>query len=230
MKYLHHSIAAACALAASAAHAINVDGTLDAAYGAPTAHITYAVDAPNSNFANPTAFSDTVNYDIYLTSANGYVYGFLQSDNGGGAPGPVGTFANLYFDLNPTVGDGSDLGFELSTSGQRAFVAGGADAPLQVPGISVVSVSPSSLEFAIPFAYFTGPIDGLNYFAGQTYESNVTLRLSQSFGYSVAGGASYGPDRLGTVSVGAVPEPETWALMLAGMGVVAAVARRRRSA
>ena len=39
--------------------------------------------------------------------------------------------------------------------------------------------------------------------------SNVTLRVSQSLSYSVAGGESYGNTRLGSVNVGvaAVPAP-----------------------
>ncbi len=226
-------VAAALIVISGGAQAITVDGSLDAAYGAATAHVTYLAAAPNSNFDAPTSFSDSVNYDIYLKASDGFVYGFLQSDKAGGAPGPVATFANLYFDLNPSVGDGSDLGFELSTTGQRAFVAGGSAAPMQVSGISVVSTDPSSLEFSIPFAYLSAPIAGLNYFPGQTFESDITLRLSQSFGYSVNGGATYGPDRLGALNIGsvvAVPEPESYALMLAGIGIVAMVTRRRNRA
>jgi len=53
----------------------------------------------------------------------------------------------------------------------------------------------------------------------------VVLRLSQSFGYSVAGGGSYGDDRLGVVTLeaSAVPGP-----VVVALGLIAW--RRRRMA
>ena len=74
-------------------------------------------------------------------------------------------------------------------------------------------------------------------------------RVSRSFidlpagDYSVfVGGADYvaqeltNPDVMsryglsGSLAVSAVPEPETWAMLLAGFGLIGAMARRRRSA
>jgi hypothetical protein len=56
------------------------------------------------------------------------------------------------------------------------------------------------------------------------------VNLSQSFGYAVAGGSSFGPNRLGVVTIGgtpAVPEPATWAMMIGGFGLIGATMRRR---
>ncbi len=58
----------------------------------------------------------------------------------------------------------------------------------------------------------------------------IRLSLSQSFGYSVADGGSYGDTRLGYVSLDTttVPEPSTYALFAAGLAARGVVARRRR--
>jgi len=95
-----------------------------------------------------------------------------------------------------------------------------------------VSGDGTGLEFRLPDTLFTGPIAGLNYYPGQDFTArggDLILRLSQSFGYSVAGGATYGPDRLGVVQLaGAVPEPSTWAMMIPGFAGVGFMTYRRR--
>lgn len=56
-----------------------------------------------------------------------------------------------------------------------------------------------------------------------------TLALQSFFGSS---GFTYnigGADQLGTLNVSAVPEPESYALMLAGLGLVGLMARRRKA-
>ncbi len=45
----------------------------------------------------------------------------------------------------------------------------------------------------------------------------------------VNGGAQGNPVEFGTATVSAVPEPETYAMLLAGLGVMGAVARRRKA-
>jgi hypothetical protein len=212
---------------ASSAQAITIDGSLDAAYGATTATVAYNPAAPTSNFAAPTAASNAIGYTIHLTSDANYVYGFLQTFGPGAS---VGDFANLYFDLDPANGNGSDIGFEVTN--YRGFVAGGS-------GYSPVALnffaSGGIVEFSIPNSYFLSAMTGLEsqYGVGFPFPSvgdQVTLRLSQSFGYSVAGGASYGPNRLGSVILGggAIPEPATWAMMLLGFGGVGALLRNRK--
>lgn len=223
--------AVAAAFATPVVAAPAVDGSYDADYGAATATVTYNPSAPNSNFGAPTNQSDRIGYDIYLTSDASRVYGFLRADPGSLALTPVGTFANLYFGLN---GAGSNLGFEISTGGVRAFVpANGSNAVLSSGLFSTAaSADGLGLEFALDNSLFTSAITGLTYANTQVFPtngSNVRLNLSQSFDYSVAGGqAFYGNDRLGLVTIGgAVPEPATWAMMMLGFGVLAAAMRRR---
>ena len=214
--------AAVFALGVSGAQAtIVVDGTLDAAYGAPTSSVAYNPAAPISNFGAPTNESNAIAYDIYMKEDGGNVYLFLQTNPGQGQTS-AGGFANLYFDLDPGQNNGSDLGFEVTNN--LAFipgVSGSVAAPLvQFAGDT------NHLEIMIPDSYFTAPIAGLSYYPGHNFVSaadpDLTLRLSQSFGYSVAGGDSYGDDRLGRVTLPfATPEPATLALFgssLFGMG------------
>jgi len=63
--------------------------------------------------------------------------------------------------------------------------------------------------------------------------SNTTQYASLSFNTSISGTAQNGPAQvmntaIAKASIAAVPEPQGWALLMAGVGVVAAVARRRR--
>ncbi len=209
---------------------ITIDGILDAAYGAPTSSVGYNAAASEGNFSTPTNESDAIAYNIYMKADSGNLYLYFQTIPGAGQAS-IGAFANLYFDLDPANANGSDLGFE--TTNLRAFI----------PGISGYASTPliqfsgdaNNLEVLIPNSYFTGAIAGLSYYPGQEFISatdpDLVLRLSQTFGYSVAGGDSYGSDRLGRVTLAtAAPEPATVALFgssLLGMGWLT---RKRRKA
>ena len=221
--------AVAMAAVAGAAHAgITVDGTLDAQYGAPKSSVAYNPAALQGNFGAPTTENHNVAYDIYLHDEGGTLYGFLQ------AAGPTNglNFANLYFDLDPGNNNGSDLGFEIGNN--DAFIPGVPGAATPLPGMTY-ALGVNSFEFSIANSYFTTAIPGLNYYPGHTLAApggNVVLRLSQSFGYSVAGGVTYGDDRLGSFTINdALPEPATWSMMILGfLGTGGALRSRRRQA
>jgi hypothetical protein len=201
---------------------------LDGAY-AHTATVVYDAGAPSGNFQAATGASNAIGYEIYLASDASNVYGYLKA----GGPGmEVGDFANLYWDLDPANGNGSDIGFEVTNS--RGFVAGGS-------GYSPVALTyfanSGVVEFSIPNSYFMAPMAGLEsqYDPSQQFAAvgdAITLRLSQSFGYSVAGGPTYGDNRLGSVTLGgAVPEPASWSMMILGfLGAGSALRSRRQTA
>ena len=205
-----------------------VDGTFSPGeYGAATSVVTYNPAAPTGNFQSATSESDAIGYSIYLSDSGGVLYGILVTNPAGGGTS-AGAFANLYLDLDRQNGNGSDLGFEIANS--DAFIPGvGGSVP--TPEVIYAS-SVGTFEFSIPNSDFTGPIAGLNYNPGQVFPDfanpTVTLRLSQSFGYSVAGGSTYGNDRLGAFDV--VPEPTSMALFGVGLAGIAAMRRRRRVA
>ena len=219
---------AAVAIGGSAHAAIAVDGTRDAAYGLPTAHVGFDASAPTGNFGSPGNVNQATAYDIYLHDESGALYGFLQADSSTAGL----NFANLYFDLDPANHNGSDLGFEIANN--DAFIPGRSGAATPLPGMTF-ALGGNSFEFSIDNSYFTTAIPGLNYYAGHTLAApggKVVLRLSQSFGYSVAGGTTYGPDRLGAFTLaGGVPEPASWSMMILGfLGAGSALRTRRRAA
>ncbi|UZK67721.1 PEPxxWA-CTERM sorting domain-containing protein [Sphingomonas sp. M1-B02] len=210
-----------------------VDGAVSAGeYGSPTATVATDSAAPTSNFGAP-GNSATAGYDIRLASANDTLFGAITQTGGTTA----GSFANLYFDIDPVTGSGgSELGIEVTNG--RGFVAGTSnyfDISSAINYSVVTLAGLTTTEFSIANSVFRDFIAGAasaGYFSGGYTPQNVRLNLSQSLSYSVAGGASYGSERLGSFSVAAptsaVPEPTTWAMMLLGFGVVGSAMRRRK--
>jgi hypothetical protein len=208
-----------------------VDGTFSPGeYGPATSVVTYDPTALEGNFGAPGPSSDAIGYSVYLEDTGGILYGLLQTNPVGGGTS-VAAFANLYFDLDRQNGNGSDLGFEIGN--KDVFIPGPAPVPIPAPEVTfAISSDGGTFEFSIPNSDFTGPIAGLNYNPGQVFPDavnpTVTLRLSQSFGYSVAGGATFGNGRLGAFNVVDAPEPTSMALFGVGLAAVAAMRRRQR--
>ena len=209
-----------------------VDGTAGTSeYGAAKATVVTDPAAPLSNFGTP-GNTATAGYNIYLNDTNDKLYGAVVQTGGVAA----GTFANLYFDIDPTTGaGGSELGIEVTN--KRGFVAGTSnyfDLSAAIDFSTTTVGGLTTTEFSINNSVFRDFIFGAQqqgYFGPGGYVSqDVRLNLSQSLSYSVAGGASYGSARLGTFSVAAtaaVPEPATWAMMLIGFGGLGCAMRRR---
>ncbi len=248
MKYLGKALiitASLTGLASVTAAQVGVDGILGAEWATTTAtSVLYNATAPTANFGAPTNQNHTVAYDVYLRSDNSYVYGLLKANPAGSGNDGWSTannFANLYFSTNPFglggTGSGS-IGFELQND--RAFKPGGSGyltgslsslgfVTVLNPGTDYSSSGVGTIvEFAMPWSYFYSdpqsapfvPITGVN--------NTLRLNLSQSFGYSVAGGQTdYGNNRLGIVTA-PVPEPMTLATL--GAGLLGLAVRRRRKA
>jgi hypothetical protein len=222
--------AVALAFSASAASAaISVDGTLDAEYGAATATVAYNPAAPRDNFGTPTNEDQFTSYSIYGKVQGDTLYALFQSDAGVGTP--IGPFVNLYLDTNPPLtvsGGGSDVGFEVTND--RAFIPGQPGYASNL-GLDIFQGGSAAtgfvVEFAIPLSLLRNGIPGLGAFPNVAPGGFFTFRLSQAFGYSVAGGTTYGGNRLGAFQMPAVPEPASWAMMIGGFGLAGAAMRRR---
>jgi hypothetical protein len=220
---------AATLLAGSAnAAPVSINGTLGAEWaGATVKSVLYNPAAPTSNFGAPTNEANVTAYDIYTRGDSNYFYVGLTTTGNTYAGGL--DFANLYFSTTLT---GSNVGFELTN--QNAFVPGVPGNYPYTPGSNDIHYAvtpgtpstPGVIEFAAPWAVFTSNSLGLSP-APAVPTTAVQLRLSQAFGYSVAGGASYGSDRLGQVAV--VPEPATISLAAAGVVGALAASRKRRA-
>ncbi len=177
----------------------------------------------SGNFGTPSNLTDYNPYTIYTNSDSTNYYVGLESN------GPINVgnldFANLYFSTD--LADGSTVGFEANNS--RAFIPGVAGNYNYTASSGIVLDDTSTptqyaIEFSVPFSFFTSDPLGMGFPLATT---DVELRLSQTFGYSVAGGASYGAGRFGDF---AVPTPEPSTLTLAGLAACAClipIARRK---
>lgn len=219
------ALAAAAVLTCTTAAAgpVSIDGVIGAEWaGVGSVTVTHDALAPTSNFGTPGPTTAGAGYSIRMRADAGYVYVALQITSDAGAS--AGNFANLYFDTSP--GTGSDLGIEVTNG--TYFIPGGAGGFDATPFVTYDALStPGIIELAIDNSFFTSGLQG-----SPAASTQVQLRLSQSFGYSVAGGATYGADRLGTVtlqSAAAVPEPGALSLTLAALGALGVMARRRNA-
>lgn len=109
--------------------------------------------------------------------------------------------------------------------------ATGSDESGQAPGTQIGADFGTHTQgnLSAPFGTLVGQIDSGDFFAIGTSFNGVaaasgTLRLF----YWDSNSGDNTQSITASVTVGAIPEPETYALMLAGLGLVGWVARRRR--
>lgn len=201
---------------------VDVDGVIGTEWtGAQVNTVTYNSAAPTSNFGAPTNETVGAAYNTYFRIDAGWVY-FAVATNGTGGTS-AGNFANLYISSNNA---GSGIGMQVT--GDTFFIPSTsqpfANSSLPVGQRAVWDETPGVIELAIPFSFFQNDPLGMN-FATTPNGGTVRWNLSQSFGYSVAGGQSfYGDDRLGA---GVIPVPGAGMIAFAGMAIAAG--RRRRA-
>ena len=136
---------------------------------------------------------------------------FMESTGGAAIPG----FVSNWFGSNPApaVGYYSGSGIGLGTGGDAVNIYDAA-------GVLQANVTFGASPTGPTFATFNNAV-GLN---------NTAIALLSTVGSNGAFVAASNPFEIGSPGLiaAAVPEPETYALMLAGLGLIGAFARKRR--
>jgi hypothetical protein len=170
---------------------------------------------------------------LAATPAAAIVYTVNVGDTTLGATGFVDTDGTI-----GTIGSGNivDWEFNLFDNGVNFTLSGPSNSGLLLFG-SDMSATASGLFFNFSgsgFALFQNPSpgSGINFicFAATTSCDGVGngIRITtNTFGDGIP---QSGLVQIGTAAGGAVPEPASWAMLIAGFGLVGAVARRRRTA
>jgi hypothetical protein len=189
--------------------------------------VNYDPNALESNFGSPSDASDNVAYTIALSSNATDVNLQVVADPAAGGALNGLNFVNLYFSTGVATGaGGSNLGFEIGNS--DAFVPGENGSYSTAGDNFSVSQTPGNWNISIPWTYFETDPDSIGFTPISASNDILRLNLSQSFGYSVAGGSTdYGDARLGEVTLEAAPEPSSYALAFLALFAFAGIARLR---
>ncbi|NGZ87170.1 FxDxF family PEP-CTERM protein [Duganella aceris] len=225
-KYARMIVASAALLAATAAQAATVyDATADFqtvsnpgtvwsyGYSAGTGYSFTAFDAA-STLANTNGWSAS-NYNTlgtpgaWINTSNSSLYG--------AAPGQLSLHAGPVAN-----GDSAILRFTAVQSGDYSVVGQFFAGDYRAQSGSVILNG----QTANPLAYFADTTDSSLFSL-----SSVHLNAGQTLDFVVGNNGNFynGTTPL-TVTVTAVPEPETYAMLLAGLCLVGAIARRKRAA
>jgi hypothetical protein len=191
-----------------------------------------------------------------LNGNGGFVYGYTDggvltvfTDTGGCALNGPSTclhanFANLpqasVGGSYPTVSVPADAvllhpGNADNLSVYAAYLANSTSTYAYVIDLKSVGIDTTNGVGYTPFTYLNGVVTLGTRGVLPTYNSSVTLSgtqalvAGQSFGVIVDRNGFYGGDSTGlNFSISAVPEPATWAMLLAGFGMIGFGLRSRR--
>lgn len=171
--------------------------------------------------ANAKVVTTIINQSYYNSP---YTYDF-----GGGNTVTFSTVDKSFFATNPagvSTGGSTQIGslgapfYNPPQPTTYFFNRGGSFGPGGEQPLFVSYTSPA----AVPFSIVEGLV-GLRFDAGQGYQygyADIAGSTLKGFRYETTPGAN--------VAFGAVPEPASWAMLIAGFGLTGATLRRRRPA
>ena len=164
---------------------------------------------------------------VSATTAFTPVNGFLMAPT---ITNDSGTISSVTFDLsNTTTSDGSHVVFDSLIAASFAPPAGSTYALFGASGSTTFGFNFTSFGAGQAFTFRWDPDSAINGLYGALPKDLVGTKVSAV----VEGGPNLGGvmalDNAGNVGITLtpVPEPETYALMLAGLGVIGMMSRRR---
>ncbi len=168
---------------------------------------------------NAAVVSNVVNQDFSANSVSfGYGPTFTFSNNGSGFPSPV----SIQSDVDAAVTSLSLFGPTLPTSYFDPARGGGLVFDNSFYQYTTFS-TPTTIDYSFAPTYIGLRVslqDGYHY--GYAQFEGTFLK---SYGFESEAGIGI---EAGALTISAVPEPETFAMLLTGLGIVSFVARRRR--
>ncbi len=158
-----------------------------------------------------TAPANVAGFDLYLATITG---------NSGRFAITTATGQGVFTSLGPTEPNGGDF---LSTTAATGFVRNGVDQGFLATANQTTPVSGLALE-RLTLSVAVGTPAG-NYTFSTSTAANAGAQFTR---ITDSNGTTYQIDNPGTFSITVVPEPSTWALLLAGTGAVLGITSRRQ--
>ncbi len=171
-------------------------------------------------------FSDNFNADTLGLNTTSFVNGWTVSS------GTVDTIGSGYYDFLPGNGNYIDLDGSTSQAGLFSNAVALSAGQTYTLSFSLAGSHRGSSESVT--VNFGGSSQVFNVNSGDaftTYTLNYTAAVSGSalISFHNAGGDNVGALLDNVQVAAAVPEPETYAMLVAGLGLLGAMARRRRN-
>jgi hypothetical protein len=121
--------------------------------------------------------------------------------------------------------DQTFIAFVAPTAGTYTFTASFNIQDINPTGVGISLIETTAGGLPLIFTSI-GSIDANN--QTFTYTRTFTLTASQAVGFGLDNAGNYSNDSTGVnLTVSAVPEPASWAMMIGGFGLIGAAARRR---
>ena len=228
------AIAAAATVGTSASAAVQTVDAVGYTFSYDDSFWGTSVGTTFSNSGNVFTFSGLG----YVTSATGTRRGYISSNYGDDFTAAVSITAKSGYQISGIVtgatGNLSAISGSAAASEASASVYAGSSWLTNAGYLNATSAGEAS-AFANGgtsdvHAYSTTDRGMLSFAAGTTYAESYYYLSGGTKASLLGSSASASQDTASfAVSVTAVPEPETYAMLLAGLGLVGAVSRRRRA-